>query len=124
VLDLAPTFLEVAGGVYPPAYEGHTLAPYQGSSMLPFLSGKKDRVHDDHYVMGWELFGRCAIRQGKWKISKIEPPFGKGVFELFDLDKDPTESHDLAMEFPDKYQEMLLHWNTYVNENGVILPER
>jgi arylsulfatase len=71
--------------------------------------------------MGWELFGRCAIRKGKWKITKIERPFGKGIFELFDLEKDPTESHDLSTSNPVKYQEMLRHWREYVKDNGVIL---
>ena len=71
--------------------------------------------------MGWELFGRCAIRKGKWKITKIEPPFGKGVFELFNMEKDPTESHDLSKQYPDKYNELLDDWKAYVKDNGVIL---
>jgi arylsulfatase len=71
--------------------------------------------------MGWELFGRCAIRKGKWKITKIESPFGKGDFELFDVNKDPTESHDLSNQYPQKYKEMLRHWKDYVKDNGVIL---
>jgi arylsulfatase len=71
--------------------------------------------------MGWELFGRCAVRKGKWKITQVEPPFGKGKFELFNIEIDPTESHDLSKQYPDKYIEMLGHWQDYVKENGVIL---
>jgi arylsulfatase A-like enzyme len=121
VMDLAPTFLEIAQVKYPTTYKGRALAPYKGTSLLPFLENKKNNVHDDNYVMGWELFGRAAIRKGKWKISLIEPPFGKNDFEMFDLEADPTESHDLSKEFPDKYREMLSLWNTYVKENGVIM---
>lgn len=121
VMDIAPTCLELAGASYPSAYQGRPVTPLKGTSLLSFLNNKKEFVHDDDYVMGWELFGRCAIRKGKWKISKIEPPFGKGVFELFDLSADPTESHDLSAEYPDKYQEMLEHWQGYVKDNGVIL---
>jgi arylsulfatase len=121
VMDIAPTFLEIAGGKYPSLYEGRPLAPYQGESMLPLLTTQKDHVHDENYVMGWELFGRCALRKGKWKIYKIEPPFGKGAFELFNLEEDPTESNDLSAKFPEIYKDMLNHWNDYVKENGVIL---
>jgi arylsulfatase len=121
IMDLAPTFLDLAGATYPSTYNGKLLAQYNGSSLLPFLQERKSNVHKDDYVMGWELFGRCAIRKGKWKIRKIEPPFGKEDFELFDLEKDPTESNDLSTTFPDKYREMIDYWRSYVKMNGVIL---
>lgn len=121
VMDLAPTFLELAGSTYPSTYKGRPITPYKGASLLPFLTNKKAYVHNEEYVMGWELFGRCAIRKGKWKITKMEPPFGKRVFELFNMEEDPTESHDLSIQYPDKYKEMLDHWKNYVKENGVIL---
>ncbi|HEV8081875.1 MAG TPA: arylsulfatase [Chitinophagaceae bacterium] len=123
IMDLAPTFLDLAGTTYPSIYKGKKITPYKGASLLPFLTKKKSYVHNDDYVMGWELFGRCAIRQGKWKITKIEPPFGNGEFEMFDMEKDPTESHDLSKQYPDKYKQMLDHWNDYVKENGVIMAE-
>lgn len=123
IMDLAPTFLDIAGGTYPSSYNGKPLTPLKGASLLPLLNKKATYVHDSNYVMGWELFGRCALRKGKWKITKIEPPFGKGVFELFDIEKDPTESHDVSLQYPDKYQEMLNAWKEYVKDNGVILAE-
>ncbi|MEO7394376.1 MAG: arylsulfatase [Chitinophagaceae bacterium] len=121
IMDLAPTFLDLAGGTHPSVYNGKQVAPHKGASLLPLLNKKKNYVHNEEYVMGWELFGRCAIRKGKWKITKIEPPFGKGIFELFDIEKDPTESHDLSKQYPDKYLEMLKDWKAYVKDNGVIL---
>ncbi len=122
-MDLAPTFLDIAGGTYPSIYKEQKIAPYQGGSLLPFLNKKKKFIHNENYVMGWELFGRCAIRKGKWKITKIEPPFGKVVFELFDMEKDPTESHDVSKQNPVVYSEMISHWNDYVKDNGVIMAE-
>ncbi len=123
IMDLAPTFLQVAAAKYPSTYDGHTLTPYKGVSLLSFLNKKGKNIHDENYVMGWELFGRCAIRKGKWKITKIEPPFGKGMFELFDMEKDPTESHDLSKQNPKIYEDMLSHWSAYVKDNGVIMAE-
>ncbi len=123
IMDIAPTFLDVAGGTYPSVYNGQNITPYKGASMLPLLNKKKINVHNKDYVMGWELFGRCAIRKGKWKIRKIESPFGKGDFELFDMEKDPTESLDLSKQYPEVYSEMITHWNDYVKDNGVIIAE-
>ena len=123
IMDLAPTFLELAGGTYPSVYHGQHLAPYKGASLLSYLNNKTKYVHDANYVMGWELFGRCAIRKGKWKITKIESPFGIGEFELFNIDEDPTESHDLSKKYPSLYHTMLDHWKAYVKDNGVIMAE-
>ncbi len=124
IMDLAPTFLDLAGGTHPLLYNERPIAPYKGVSLLPFLNKKKNFVHDEEYVMGWELFGRCAVRKGKWKITKMERPFGRGVFQLFDIEEDPTESKDLSKRYPEKYKEMLAHWRDYVKDNGVILVNR
>ena len=124
IMDMAPTFLDIAGTTYRATYKGQNVSPYKGASLLPFLNKKTKYIHKEDYVMGWELFGRSAIRKGKWKIRKIEPPFGKDAFELFDMEKDPTESHDLADKYPQVYREMLNHWSAYVKGNGVILINR
>lgn len=124
VMDLVPTFLELAETTYPSTYQNRSLAPLKGESILPLLNNKKSYVHDEDYVMGWELFGRYAIRKGKWKITKMEAPFGNGDFQLFNMEEDPAESHDLSKEYPDKYKELVLHWNNYVKENGVVLLDR
>jgi len=121
VMDMAPTFLQVAGDNYPDSYSGTVLAPHVGKSLLPLLNNEQNYVHDEDYVMGWELFGRSAIRKGNWKITYVERPFGNGEFELYNLNEDPIESTDLSKQYPEKYQEMLSHWEDYVQENGVIL---
>ncbi len=121
VMDFVPTFLEIANAKYPSVYNNKSLVPLKGASLIPLLTKEKNKIHSDNYVMGWELFGRYALRQGKWKITEIEPPFGKGVFELFNMDDDPTESHDLSKQYPAKYKELLNEWKAYAKDNGVIL---
>ncbi|HEV7330510.1 MAG TPA: hypothetical protein VGN63_05670 [Flavisolibacter sp.] len=54
----------------------------------------------------------------------MEPPFGKGDFELFDIENDPTESQNLVSLYPVKLEEMLVHWKQYNAENGVMLGQR
>lgn len=120
VMDIAPTLLELANISYPASYNKEKLSPLQGESILPLLRGQKNYVHNEDYVMGWELFDRGAVRKGNWKIVKIESPFGNDRFELFNLADDPTESIDLSEKNPKQYKEMLTLWSNYVKENGVI----
>ena len=72
-------------------------------------------------IFGWELFKRKAIQKNGWKILWIEPEFGKGKWELFNLKEDPTEKNDLAENFPDKLKEMIIAWEQYQATNNVII---
>jgi arylsulfatase len=93
----------------------------RGRSLVPYLSGGADTVHDDRTGTGWELFGRRAIRQGDWKALHLPPPYGTGDWQLYDLSADPGEIRDLAAEYPEKLAELLDQWDRYVAEAGVIL---
>lgn len=123
VMDMAPTFLQLAGTSYPDAIDGRKLTAYKGKSLLPYINNEEERVHNSDYVMGWELFGRAALRKGEWKIVKVESPLGKDKFELYNLNNDPLETNDLSEQFQDKYFELMTHWEHYTLENGVIIPE-
>lgn len=84
--DLVPTIAAVSGATPPPGIDG--------LSILPTLLGEKgQREHDYLY---WEMGNQVAIRQGNWRAVK-----GK-QWELYDLASDPSESHDLSAEHPDK----------------------
>ena len=93
----------------------------RGRSMLPYLSGQTDAVHDADTGTGWELFGRRAIRQGDWKALYLPAPYGPGTWQLYDLSIDPGEVHDLAASRPDKLADLLELWDRYVEDNGVII---
>jgi arylsulfatase A-like enzyme len=121
-IDIAPTVLELAGAAHPgTTYRGRQVEPMRGRSMLPYLSGQTDAVHDADTGTGWELFGRRAIRQGDWKALYLPAPYGPGAWQLYDLARDPGEVHDLAASRPDKLADLLVLWDRYVEDNGVIL---
>jgi len=122
VMDIAPTLLELAGTSHPgTAYRGREVAPMRGRSLVGYLSGAADTVHDADTGTGWELFGRRAIRQGNWKALHLPAPYGPGSWQLYDLASDPGEVDDLAAARPDKLAELLALWDRYVEETGVIL---
>lgn len=133
VMDLAPTFLEMAGIEHPAAsakdglFRGRQVAPMRGKSWLKFLTSDSsspsdcDGIHDEaDTYMGWELFGRGAVRQGKWKMVHIESSMGGGKWQLYDLHADPGETDDLAASEPAKRDELIQLWQDYVEMTGVI----
>ncbi len=120
VMDLAPTFLEIAGVVYP---AGGEVQAMRGESINALLAGNADQVHDENYVTVFSHGGRAYIRQGKWKMSTLDQPFDESKFELFNMETDPGEINNLAEAEPDKYQELLELWREERKELGIVLPE-
>ena len=121
VMDIAPTLLELAGATHPaPEYKGRLVTGLRGKSMASWLSGLAKGTHPDDFVQGWELCGRGAIRKGDWKAVFIPAPKGPHRWQLYNLGMDAGEIHDLAEEQPGKLDELLKHWDQYVEECGVI----
>ena len=120
VMDLAPTFLEIAGVEYP---SGGLVQAMRGESINALLAGNADAVHDENYLTVFSHRGRAYIRQGKWKMSTLEPPFDESDFELFDMELDPGESNNLTGAEPEKYQELLELWRVERKEMGIVLPQ-
>lgn len=120
VMDLAPTFLEVARTTYP---ADGSVRPMLGASLADVLRGGSENVHGDDYVTVFSHRGRSFLRQGRWKITQVEGPFREAGFALYDLEADPGETRDLAREQPGKYQELLALWRTRRRDLGIILPE-
>lgn len=125
VLDLAPTFLELAGVQHPQTnYKGRKIFPITGTSMLPWLTGESETVHPKEKAHAWELYGRRGLRKGKWKLEWMEKPYGNETWELYDLSKDISQQHNLAATQPEKLAELIEAWEIYEKENNVTLPDR
>ena len=83
VVDLMPTFLELAGAKYPKSFQGNELTPLAGKSLMPAL--KDGRLGER--TLGWEHEGNRAFRVGDWKVVAAF----RGEWELYDLKSDHTE---------------------------------
>ena len=70
------------------ACEGQPIEPLEGQSLLPVFA--RDGV--ERPPMFWEHEGNAAVRIGKWKLVRSYPR----AWELYDMDADRTELHDLA----------------------------
>ena len=123
VSDLAPTFLELAGVRNPgTSYKGREVYPITGTSIVPRLQNRAVDVHPERAVFVEELFGRRYVRRGHWKLLYIEPPFGSGVWSLYDLARDPAESTDLAAQYPRVVADLAAEWAAFASRVGVIVP--
>lgn len=116
LLDLAPTFYELAGISYPDAYDGNPVYPLKGNSLGPFISGATDQIHDDDYVFAVEHVGHAMLRKGNWKITNVIRPLDPNNFELYNLDEDLGEQHDLREQESEKYAELLAEWDKFAKE--------
>ena len=121
VMDLMPTFLSVAGVDYPDVYNGESIVPLQGKSLLPLLSGDTS-VEFESREVGWSAYGMDAYRKGDWKALRLPEPYGIGDWQLYNLSADPGEMHDLASKFPNIVRELADAWEQYAKINGVIQP--
>lgn len=121
VMDLLPTLLDYLNIQHPETeYKGRQLVPLRGKSILPYLQNQQAHIHTQDHITGWELFGQKALRKGDWKALFIPAPNGPNRWQLYNLQHDKGETQDLAKQYPDKLQELLHDWATYVKENGVI----
>ena len=118
VTDIMPTILQLTGTDYPKVYRQNEIHALIGKSLMPVLNGDSSGVHSND-GMGWELFEMKAYIKGTWKILRLPVPFGTGEWQLYDLQKDPGETHDLSQQFPDMKQQLISDWNNYAKENEV-----
>jgi len=111
VIDVMATCVEIAGAVYPTERQGRKILPEEGVSLAPVFRGEALR---DRPIF-WEHEGNRAVRQGKWKLVSKHP----GGWELYDIDADRTEMHDLAAKNADKVQELKTLWEAWAQRCGV-----
>ncbi len=122
VKDIAPTLLELAGVQEPPVRDG--VYPMQGVSWRQMLEGTVTSPRSEEDWLAWEIMGMRAVRKGPWKITWIHKPLGLERWQLFNIDDDPVEQTDLSERYPEKLRELLAHWDDYVRDNNVIIPNR
>lgn len=80
----------------------------------------------------WKLGSQWAVRKGKWKLIGLpRDPSSKGKIDpendrlfLTNLEADSTEMDNLAGRYPDKVEEMINEYLTWVNASQEDIPDR
>jgi arylsulfatase len=113
IIDLMPTCVELAGAKYPAERDSNAVTPTEGRSLLPAFAGK--RVSRE--ALYWEHEGNRAMRQGKWKLVAVDPA---GPWELYDMERDRTEMHNLAASEPGRVKAMTAQWEAWARRTHAI----
>jgi arylsulfatase A-like enzyme len=114
--DIMATIVDVTGATYPREYNGNKILPLEGESLVPSFSSR----YGGRGPLFWEHEGNAAVRVGKWKLVRKYP----GPWELYDMEADRTEMHDLAAQHPERVRDMLEQYKIWVNRCGVIPREK
>ncbi len=103
LIDFMATFVALTGAKYPDRIGDRAIDPLQGKSLLPIFHNQTRPGHDTLYFH----FGTDrALRQGSWKLVSAK----LGKWELYNMDEDRTELHDLSAEDPDRVAAMSAEW--------------
>jgi arylsulfatase A-like enzyme len=112
LVDIMATVVDATGAKYPTEYKGHAIQPMEGVSLMPALAGRPLERPNPIY---WEHEGNRAIRRGKWKlVSKYTEPW-----ELYDIEADRTEQHDLVDAYPDVVKKLVAEWEAWAKRSDV-----
>lgn len=122
IMDLAPTFYDIAKTSYPLRFLGREIYPLKGASLLPLAKGNTYPVHGPSYVFGFEHRNYAMLRKGDWKITNLSKPLDKNNFKLYKLSNDLAEQHDLKEIESNKYRELLNEWDKFAREIKVQVP--
>lgn len=98
--DFLPTVCELLN-IHPPRN-------IQGISYLPTILGQPEK-QEKHAYLYWEFpgyGGKQAVRLGKWKAIRPDMQKGNLKIQLFNLDKDIREQHDVSAQHPDVVKRM------------------
>jgi arylsulfatase A-like enzyme len=111
-IDVMPTCLELAGVSYPASSKAGTTPPsLEGKSLVPVFEGKQLAERS----LFWEHEGNSAMREGMWKLVSRFPD----AWELYDMEHDRTERHDLADLHPDRVKRMASDYAVWAKRVGV-----
>ncbi|MDR2917992.1 MAG: arylsulfatase [Tannerella sp.] len=117
VIDIMATSLEIANAEYPEVYNENDIIPYEGKSIVPIL---KTGTREGHQVLGFEHFNEKALMSDDgWKIIQ---PGSKAEWELYDLNTDRTEMHNVATQYPERLNKMIAEYESWA-ERTMVMPK-
>jgi arylsulfatase len=130
-IDLVPTILEAVGIDAPDEIKGVSQSPIEGQSFA--YSFDEPDAPEQHTTQYFEMLGTRAIYHDGWRA--VHPwPFGQPItaedlsattleesgWELYNLDEDFSEAHDVADEHPEKVLELAQLWWTEAGKHDVL----
>jgi arylsulfatase len=128
VVDIYPTILEAAGVRAPTIVDGVQQQPLDGVSLAyTFADPAAPSRHNTQY---YEMTGNRGIYHDGWlaNTTPTRMPWGDAApgddpanynWELYNLDRDYSQAHDIAGRYPDKLKEMQALFDVEAKRNHV-----
>ncbi len=113
VIDIMATCVDLADANYPKQFDSRDIKAMEGVSLVPSFAGKDLQRKNPIF---WEHESNRAVRDGKWKlVAKADEPW-----ELYDMETDRTEMHDLASKNLAKVKDLTAKWDVWAARANVL----
>jgi len=126
VIDIMPTIVQLADAKYPMYYNGDSITPVAGISLVPTFNSNKPLLRKAIY---WEHEMNRAVRMGKWKLVStgelMDGSYGhwkyyqNGPWELYNMENDRSELRDLSGQYPDLVRKISSMWYKWAYSHNV-----
>jgi arylsulfatase len=119
--DLVPTLLDLIGIDAPGAIAGCPQMPIEGESFARSIADAS--VPSKAPPQYFEMFGHRGIWHQGWKAVAFHPsgtPFENDKWELFHLDRDFSETDNLAEKEPERLADMVKLWWSEAEKHNVL----
>jgi arylsulfatase len=125
VTDIAPTIYDLAHVQFPDEVDGVKQLPLEGSSLT--FTFDDPTAPSRHNVQYFEMVGNRGIYSNGWWAGSRQgvpwaTPGGKGEpgkWELYELNNDFSQAHNLADQYPDKLKELVALYQAEADKNHV-----
>jgi len=112
VIDLLPTFSELAGATQPETRLGAATIPWEGQSLVNVF--RQPDVNQPRKLY-WAANDNRALRDGRWKIAWDQ---NIRQWELYDIVADRSETNNLAAINSDRTRAMIDDWQAWADRTG------
>ncbi len=89
-IDFMATLVDITGALYPERFNGQTIIPMQGQSLLPVLKGDEPWRENPLF---WEWGQGQAVYYDSWKLVRHGLD---NSWELYNMENDPAETENIA----------------------------
>ncbi len=116
-----PTLLDLIGIDAPASIAGVPQMPIEGVSFAPSIANAA--APSKPTAQYFEMFGHRGLWKDGWKAVSFHPsgtPFESDKWELFHLDRDFSETDDLAAKEPARLEAMVKQWWGEAEKHNVL----
>ncbi len=122
VIDFMATIVDIAGIDYPDRFDGNSILPLEGTSLVPAFNGRELPTR----TLFFEHEANRAVLKGDYKLVSKNFTSTDGQthhdWELYNIANDPLEQNDLASQhYYDKVIPLAREWHQWATRTDAIV---